>query len=82
MCQGTSKESIFVNMCGAITTSKPNFGVWSHWSEWDCSIPCSDGTQLIQRLRQCVTVNTAYGQHCAGKKGDIRPCSLCKGNKR
>ncbi|KAK6959306.1 multiple epidermal growth factor-like domains protein 10, partial [Biomphalaria glabrata] len=80
MCQGTSKESIFVNMCGAITTPKPNFGVWSQWSEWDCSIPCSDGTQLIQRLRQCVTVNTAYGQHCAGKKGDIRPCSLCKEN--
>ncbi|XP_055873302.1 uncharacterized protein LOC106050160 [Biomphalaria glabrata] len=80
MCQGTSKEIIFVNTCGAITTLKPNFGVWSQWSEWDCSIPCSDGTQLIQRLRQCVTVNTAYGQHCAGKKGDIRPCSLCKEN--
>ncbi|XP_055873719.1 uncharacterized protein LOC106059594 isoform X2 [Biomphalaria glabrata] len=80
MCQGTSKESIFVNTCGAITTPKPNFGVWSQWSEWDCSIPCSDGTQLIQRLRQCVTVNTAYGQHCAGKKGDIRPCSICKEN--
>ncbi|KAK0062027.1 multiple epidermal growth factor-like domains protein 10, partial [Biomphalaria pfeifferi] len=80
MCQGTSKETIFVNLCGAITTLKPNFGVWSLWSEWDCSIPCNDGAQLIQRLRQCVTVDTAYGQHCVGKKGDIRPCSICKEN--
>ncbi|KAK0062030.1 multiple epidermal growth factor-like domains protein 10 [Biomphalaria pfeifferi] len=80
MCQGTSKETIFVNLCGAIMTLKPNFSVWSQWSEWDCSIPCNDGTQLIQRLRQCVIVDTAYGQHCVGKKGDIRPCSICKEN--
>ncbi|XP_055873679.1 uncharacterized protein LOC106076834 [Biomphalaria glabrata] len=80
MCQGTSNESIFFNLCGTIRTPKPNFSVWSQWSEWDCSIPCSDGTQLIQRLRQCVKVDTAYGQHCAGRKGDIRPCSLCKEN--
>ncbi|KAK6959294.1 multiple epidermal growth factor-like domains protein 10, partial [Biomphalaria glabrata] len=76
-CQGNSIESLVVAQCEDGGEAKLNFGVWSQWSDWDCSKSCID-TDTTKRIRECINANAASGQFCEGKENENESCSICK----
>ncbi|KAK0062022.1 multiple epidermal growth factor-like domains protein 10, partial [Biomphalaria pfeifferi] len=76
-CQGNSTESLVVAQCEDGGDAKLNFGVWSQWSDWDCSMSCID-TDTTKRIRGCINADATSGQFCVGKENENESCSICK----